>query len=130
MKQLRLPSCREKWARMAVELAVTAVCFLLMLHRIRYGIDFTDESWYVAEPYIAAKGAHPYSEIWEQAPGFVFPLVFVYRLFLMINGGTEGIFLFSRCLYLVWLLVVVLAIWRSAPPRFCALKLSTVIRLI
>lgn len=113
MKQLRLPSCREKWARMAVELAVTAVCFLLMLHRIRYGIDFTDESWYVAEPYIAAKGAHPYSEIWEQAPGFVFPLVFVYRLFLMINGGTEGIFLFSRCLYLVWLLVVVLAIWRS-----------------
>lgn len=98
---------------MALEIAVAVVCFLLMLNRIRYGIDFTDESWYVAAPYIAAKGAHPYSEIWEQAPGFVFPLVFAFRLFLMITGSTDGIFLFSRCLYLVWLLIVVLAIWRS-----------------
>ena len=113
MEQLRISSRYEKWIRMAVEIAVAAVCFLLMLNRVRYGIDFTDESWYVAEPYIAAKGAHPYSEIWNQSPGFVFPLVFVYRLFLIINGSTEGIFLFSRCLYLVWLLVVVLAIWRS-----------------
>lgn len=30
--------------------------FLFLLNRIQYGIDFTDESWYVAEPYVVAQG--------------------------------------------------------------------------
>lgn len=109
----QLPSPYEKHIRLVVEVAVAAACFLVMLNRVRYGLNFTDEGWYVAEPYIAAKGAHPYSEIWSQAPGVVFPLLFVFKAFLGITGGTEGIVLFSRCLYLVWLLIVTLAVWRN-----------------
>ncbi len=69
-----------------------------MLVRIRYGIDFSDESWYVAEPCIVAKGAIPYVNMWEQAPGFTVPIAFVYGLYMFFNG-TQGIFLFSRILY-------------------------------
>lgn len=75
--------------------------YALLWNRIRFGIDFTDESWYVAEPYIVAKGAIPYVNNWTQAPGFTLPLALLFKLYIVIGDGTKGIVLFSRVLYAV-----------------------------
>lgn len=82
-----------------VSMLAIIVCLFI---RIRYGIEMDDEAWYVAEPYLAAKGAVPYYDSWSQSPGFVWPVFVLYKLFLLINGGTEGIVLFSRIIYVIW----------------------------
>ncbi len=85
---------------------ITIICFLCMIYRVRYGVDFSDEAWYVAEPYIVSQGATPYVDLWTQASGFTFPLCFIYDIFIKINKSTEGIFLFSRLVYVVWTFVL------------------------
>lgn len=38
-----------------------------------------------------ARDAIPYANNWTQAPGFTLPLALMFRLYVMITGGTEGI---------------------------------------
>lgn len=83
-------------------ITVLLVIVGLNVLRVRYGVDFTDETWYVAEPFIVAKGAVPFAEVWSQAPGFTIPLFWFFKLYLYIVGSTDGIVLFSRILYLIW----------------------------
>ena len=85
---------------------ITIICLVCMVCRIRYGVDFSDEAWYVAEPYIVSQGATPYVDLWTQASGFTFPLCFVYDIFVSLNNSTEGIFLFSRIVYVIWVFVL------------------------
>lgn len=82
------------------------ISFSLLLYRIHFGIDFTDESLYVAEPYIVANGAVPYATNVTQMCGFSVPLAIAYKVFSMANKGTEGIVLFSRYLYCIWMAVI------------------------
>lgn len=86
-----------------LSILITIICFVCMIFRVRYGVDFSDEPWYVAEPYIVSQGATPYVDLWNQASGFTFPLCFLYELFINLNKSTEGIFLFSRLVYVVWI---------------------------
>lgn len=79
----------------------------MLLNRINKGICYTDEMWYVAEPFVVSQGAIPYVNNWTQAPGFSIPLALLYKLFLTIRGGTEGIVLFSRVAYVGWLICVI-----------------------
>lgn len=96
---------KQQFLLNAVSVVIFAVIIMTLLYRTRCSVEFSDESWYVGEPYIAARGAAPYTEIWTQAAGTTFPLLLIYKIFLFFNGGTEGIVLFSRVLYLVWLAV-------------------------
>ncbi|MDD3138577.1 MAG: hypothetical protein PHX08_06360 [Lachnospiraceae bacterium] len=89
-----------------------AVGLLCLLYRIKFGIDFTDETWYCAEPYLIAKGAIPYVDNWSQAPGFTFPMFLIYKIFLFFNNGTEGIILFSRGLYVLWSCLILIIVWK------------------
>ena len=82
---------------------VIGIC--LLINRVRFGVELTDEAWYVAEPYIVSQGAVPYVNNWTQAPGFSLPLAFFFKIYVLVNG-TEGIFLFSRILYVCWLVFV------------------------
>lgn len=86
-----------------VEVLVILTLYCLLLYRVRYGIDFTDESWYVAEPYVVANGAIPFVNQWTQAPGFSIPLSIISLIYVQICGSTEGIVLFFRLFYLFWL---------------------------
>ena len=72
-----------------------------MIFRILHGVDYTDESWHVAEPYLVSQGKIPYVNNWSQAPGFTIPLAFAYYIYSSI-AGTAGIYMFSRLLYLFW----------------------------
>ncbi len=89
----------------AFEVPVILIIYGFLLYRVRYGIDFTDESWYVAEPYVVANGAIPFVNQWTQAPGFSIPLSVISLLYVKICGSTEGIVLFFRLFYLVWLFI-------------------------
>lgn len=80
--------------------------YIVLYHRIQFGIDFSDEAWYVAEPYIVAEGAIPFVNNWTQASGFTLPLAYLFKLYVLITGGTEGIVLYSRILYSVAALIV------------------------
>ncbi|MBP9997453.1 MAG: hypothetical protein KBT19_09360 [Lachnospiraceae bacterium] len=73
-----------------------------MVNRVRFGFDFTDGCWYVAEPYAVATmdGIKPFISNVTQSPGFVVPLEIFFKIFYSITGSTEGIVLFARMLYL------------------------------
>lgn len=118
----------------AFEILFIFCVFLLFLHRIHYGIDFSDESWYVAEPYAVAElGLVPFVNNVTQSPGFTVPLALAFKLYVWINGSTEGIVLFSRVLYLfVGLWVTFLAGWvanRYTEYKFPLLMLGAMIAL-
>lgn len=81
---------------------ILVLAFIAILFRVQRGVDFTDEPWYVAEPFLVAKGEMiPYVNSWTPAPGFTLPLAALYKIYISLRG-TEGIMLFSRVLYLVW----------------------------
>lgn len=79
---------------------------LIIIYRSVKGVDFIDTSWYVAEPYLVAKGAVPYLNSWSQVPGFTIPLANIIKMYEKLNNGTEGIFLFSAIFYVIWLVVI------------------------
>lgn len=82
-----------------------AIGIFFLFNRLRFGVELTDESWYVAESYIVSQGAVPFVNNWSQAPGFTLPLAFIFKMYTAIHG-TEGIFLFSRIIYACWLIIV------------------------
>ena len=110
-----MPRIRENEAPGKKELIIIgfksvlfAIGIIILFNRIIRGICYTDEMWYIAEPYIVSQGAVPYVNNWTQAAGFTIPLAAVFKLFCVVNKGTEGIVLFSRLLYAGWLIVVCL----------------------
>ena len=84
------------------EIILILLVLFTMINRVKYGVDFSDESWYVAEPYaVAEMGAVPLVDNVTQSPGFTIPLAFAFKLFCILNGGTEGIVFFSRLLFII-----------------------------
>lgn len=99
----------SKLLRRVVEITLIIVFYLIMINRIKYSVEFSDESWYVAEPYVVAeKGAVPFINNVSQSPGFTIPLALAFKVFCIVNGGTDGIILFSRCLFLTVALLAAL----------------------
>ena len=67
-----------------------------MLVRCFYAVETTDETFYVAEAMMAANGRTPYLDMWFQSAGFAVLLAPFLKLFTLLTGSTEGIFLFAR----------------------------------
>jgi len=86
--------CLFEWIPIAASLAY-------LVWRVHFGVDFTDESWYVADAYIVSQGAIPYLDNWTQTPGYALPLALFFKAYSLLCG-TEGMVLFSRLLYVVW----------------------------
>lgn len=75
---------------------VTFMCFL----RGIYGTEITDEIFAVSEATLVEQGATPFVNNWTQTPGFsIFNIWFVWA-YKTIVGSYEGIFLFSRMLFI------------------------------
>ncbi len=92
----------------AIVIAVVALVGVAM--RLRYGVDLTDEAFYVALARRFAQGDHPFIDDWSalQLSGyFISPLV---RAWTSV-WGTEGIVLGFRTAYLVLKLLVVAAVF-------------------
>ena len=89
-----------------LEALILIGAFVLLFLRAQRGVELTDEGWYVAEPFLVSQGQLiPYVNNWTQSPGFSIPLALLFKVYAAIRG-TEGIVLFSRVLYLVWLFAV------------------------
>lgn len=92
---------RNRRLALATTIFAILVVFLAMLNRVQYGIEFSDESWYIAEPYAVAElGAVPFVNNVTQAAGFTIPLALAFKIYIWLNGSPAGIVFFSRVLYL------------------------------
>lgn len=80
--------------------------FAFSCARARYGVEISDEAYYVAEAYIVSKGAIPFTDNWTQTPGTTLLYAPLVKLFVFATGGTEGIFLFMRQAFLVFKLFI------------------------
>ena len=88
-----------------------ALALALALFRVPYGVDFTDESYLVTQPYLVTQGQVPWLEMQESTPIvwlLTAPLVSVY---IGITGGTAGLFLFMAYMAVLFRAVVVICIW-------------------
>jgi hypothetical protein len=83
-----------------------ACVFLALWHRARFGVDFTDESYYASITNKLTRGGTLFvDEFAVQQLGqlLVVPLAWAHR---SITGSTQGLILFFRCSYLVTALVL------------------------
>jgi hypothetical protein len=99
--------------RLAWGLAATLAAATLVLSWLRlfYGVDLTDESFYVALPYRFALGDLPLRDeqnLAQFAGVLLLPLI---RAYLRITGGTDGIVLYARHLHLAFTLLTGLSVF-------------------
>lgn len=116
-----LPAGRPSSARAAkwaAVIAITLLSALLLLSWLRlfFGVDFTDESFYVAMPYRFALGDVPLRDeqnLGQLAGVLILPFV---RLYLQVMGGSDGIVLYVRHLHLIFTALVGIAVYLAVRP--------------
>ena len=112
-------------ARGWLALASVGVAAALTYGRLYYGVDLTDESFYVAVPYRFALGARPLideTNIVPQTPGLLlYPFLKLWDSLV----GLDGVMLYARHLHLLFFAGVALALFVVAathprrPPPEC-----------
>jgi hypothetical protein len=103
-----------------VELAFTLLLALVVIGltywRLYYGIDFTDESFYVAVPYRLVLGAHPFVDETAGAQQLAAILIYPFIRAYDAVAGTTGVVLFVRHLQFLFSLTVSLAVVLALRP--------------
>ncbi len=113
-------------APFAVATALTFGVVLVLMWRVRYGIDFTDEAFYTALPHRFALGDRPFVDelnIAQTSGVLLYPFVKVY----VALRGTTGIFMFMRMLYvlfLAWVAWAAYGLGATRLPRHAAVLAS------
>lgn len=79
---------------------VCVIILALTIVRLFFGVELSDEAYSVAETYMVANGALPFVNNWSQMPGWTLLIAPFVKLYVLIAGGTDGIFLFFRFLSL------------------------------
>lgn len=74
------------------------ICFLLIvtLARNYFGIEITDEAFYVAEAISVLRGNVPYAYTMGRATGFTFVMLPFIKLYSILIPDLEGLFLYTR----------------------------------
>ena len=85
---------------MGYTLLFITICFAYF--RIYYGIDFTDESYTIAMPYLFSKGQVPFVDEILAHQGSAFLLQPFLTLYVKTVGSTDGIVLFSRHVFFIF----------------------------
>jgi len=97
----------------SVMILVGALAALLLYPRLFISADFTDEAYYVALPYSYLLGQRPYIDELSlaQNPGaLLLPLV---KGYVALSGGTSGIVLFFRHLFLLLNFLCAVFVWKA-----------------
>ena len=96
---------------------VLAAAAVINLVRLPYGFPSTDESFFITLIHRLYIGDLPMTEIWNpvQFAGML-GLPF-FALFEGITGGTDGIFVYFRFLYVLMMAVPALLIYRKCRDR-------------
>ena len=112
---------------LAVAALLSAVALVAVFWRLRRGIDFTDEAFYLALPYRFALGDQPFVDelnIAQTSGLLLYPFV---KLHVAVRGST-GIFLFIRILYVLFFSLVGWTAYQLGStrlPRHAALLAGT-----
>ena len=77
---------------------VIGVVVVFTIARLFFGAELSDEAYSVAETYMVSKGALPFVNNWSQMPGWTLLLAPFVKIYTLLVGGTDGIFLFFRFL--------------------------------
>ena len=97
-------------------ISVYTIVLLALIQRIFYGIEITDEAFYVAEGYIVTQGATPFVNMFQASSGFAFlnaPFIWFY---VFITGSKAGIMLHFRIISLLLRLTLVLIVCLIMKP--------------
>ncbi len=86
-----------RWAAI-MSWGLLAVMGFLLLLRTRYGMDTTDETFYLATARRFYDGDFLFKHDWNTAQVMGLVLLPVYRAYVLVHGSSEGIILFSRIL--------------------------------
>lgn len=92
---------------------IPALIFGVMLYRLRLGVDFTDESFYVAMAYNFYHGSQPFVDeinLVQISAWIVTPLIYLYGEFA---PNFDGLILFMRDCYWLFLLLIAVVVYRS-----------------
>lgn len=90
----------------------------LFLIRSVFGFDWSDETYYLALPYRFSLGDRPFIDSWDihQTGALLLaPVLWLYRL---ITGGTTGVILFMRILYILADALTALLVYRAVLRLF------------
>lgn len=92
----------KEWDRAIVAswLAIAVLGFLMII-RAHYGMDTTDETFYLATAKRFSDGDMLIKDDWNTGQIFGFLLLPLYRGYVFQHGSNEGIILFSRMLFVV-----------------------------
>ena len=118
----------HRWLKDAwLALLLPPLCLVFLIQRLHYGIDFTDESFYVALAYRFAMGDQPFVDEYNLAQiSGVLLAPFVSAFLIMSGGQPDGLVLFVRYLHLVFSVLVAtvtfLALRRCFPWQFSLLS--------
>lgn len=99
------------------------VACILILWRAFYGLDWSDESYYIAVTERFFQGDHPFREEWFPTQLIGILLLPVYSLYRFIFGGNDGILLFMRLCYLGFSIFVSLLMY------FCLVRNDNIQRI-
>lgn len=115
-----------QWRAIRVLLAILGIAAALgaTAHRLHFGVSFQDESCYIAEPMRFALGDRFFIDdldVRQTSAALLVPIVWLY---LAATGGSDGIMLFSRWLYLLYgigIAAVAFSVLHRRMPWFGAL---------
>lgn len=83
--------------------AIYLILFLLLCIRLFLSVELTDETYYVASTYNIYLGQKPFITSWDPRGGYCF-LVPLFAIFQLFSPNYEGIILFFRVIYLIFVM--------------------------
>ena len=101
-----------------IALGIVLAVLFLTWRRLFFGVDFTDEAFYIALPYRFALGDIPIKDEQNLAQLAGVLLMPFMRLFLYYQGNTDGIVLFSRHLHFAFTVLVGLSVFIAIKRTF------------
>ena len=69
--------------------AIYIAIFALYWNRLHYGVEISDEAFYVAEAYIVSNGAIPFTDNFFQAAGSALLYSPLVKIYTVVSGGAE-----------------------------------------
>lgn len=101
MKKLNKSRSLSASKQNIIALSVIGIFALLLLRGAFYSIATPDESFYLTIPYRIILGDALLIDEWHASQLSAFLLYLPMKLFIMLTGGTDGIVVFFRCLFVL-----------------------------
>jgi len=114
-------------------ITIAIIVVAVNIRRSFLGVELTDEAFYIAEARLIMQGTVPFVTGWFQAAGATLFYFWLVPLYELINGGTDGIFIFMRIAYVAFkilcLSIVYLILKKVFNPKILFIFLLTLVPL-